>query len=320
MNAEKTLIAFSGGGVTASGAAALDKFIIDADHTATSEIDTHWGTIGSIGSDTQITLSPAYTGAATTGSCKLRKIYTVPTNERWSWAIVGDKFCFGNGNIPVQYWAGSGYAADLNAALALNARYMTEYANRLFLADVDASGIRSAITIRWSKEGDPTDWTDSTAGELDLMDTSDIIMGLGKVGLNLIIFKADNTYIYTRTGTATDPISLAAFRPGVGCVAPYSPTSFLGTTAWLGRDDFYVMDGDQPASIGEKIRTKFFSEVGDTEIKRVWGAANRFANEVMWVAETTTGQQSVYVYNYKWKEWMVNQYPSMVTGFGTGAV
>jgi hypothetical protein len=320
MNGGKTVITFSGGGITASGVAAADKFIIDADHTATSEIDAQWATVLSKDSDTQITLSPAYTGSATSGAAKLRKIYSVPSNERWSWAIVSDKFCFGNGNHPVQYWAGSGYAADLNATYALNARHMIEYANRLFLGDVDASGVRSAITIRWSKENDPTDWTDSTAGELDLMDTENYITGFGKTGNNLIIFKQDNTYVYSRTGVATDPIVLTALRRGVGNVAPYSAVSFLGTTAWIGRDDFYVMDGDQPVSVGEKIRTKFFDEVGDTEIKKVFGAVNHNSSEAMWVATTNNGAQSVYVYNYKWKEWMINQYPVDITAYGKGAL
>jgi hypothetical protein len=310
----------------AGGIAAGDKFIIDTDHDADSEIDSNWATVATVGAaETALTLSSAYTGATTTGpvAYKIRKVYSVPANERWSWAIVGDKFCFGNGNTVVQYWNGSGYATNLatgtDATYIVNARYMTEYANRLFLADVNLAGAaRSAITIRWSKEGDPTNWTDSTAGELDLMDTSDIIMGLGKTGGSLIIFKPDATYIYSRTGVATDPISMTAYRQGVGCVAPYSPVSFMGTTAWVGRDDFYVMDGDMPVSIGEKIRVKFFDEVGESEIKRTWGAANHSINEVMWIAETTAGQ-SVFVYNYKYKEWYQYALPVSVTAFGRGA-
>ncbi len=321
MNGGKTIITFAGGGITASGVAAGDKFIIDADHTATSEIDAQWATVLTKDSDTQITLTSAYTGSATSGACKLRKIYSVPTDERWAWAIVGDKFCFGNGNGTVQYWAATGYAADLNATYALKARYMTEYANRLFLFDVDdvSTATRSAITLRWSKENNPTDWTDSTAGELDLFDTDDPGMGMGKVGDNLILFKPDYTYIYGRTGTATDPIVLTARRPGIGCVAPYSPVNFLGTTAWIGRDDFYVMDGDQPASIGENVRVKFFDEVGPTEIKNVWGAVNHSLNEAMWVANTDSGK-FVWVYNYKYKEWTQYQLPIDVTAFGRGAV
>ena len=128
-----------------------------------------------------------------------------------------------------------------------------------------------------------------------------------------------NIYIYGRTGVATDPISLVAFRPGVGCVAPYSPVSYMGTTAWLGRDDFYVMDGDQPTSIGDKIRTEFFSSVSETEIKNTWGAANHNLKEVMWIANTSAGQR-VFVYNYKYKEWYMYSLPIEVTGFGKGAV
>ena len=299
--------------------AAGDGFIVDSDHTATSEIDTNWATIESVGGDTAITLSSAYTGAGTTGTYKIRRVYSVPSNERWSVATVADKFCFGNGDVNVQYWAGTGYAADLDSTDATKARYLIEYANRLFLGDLYVSGTRSAITLKWSKEDDPTDWTDSTAGELDLMDTEGPIMGLAKTVQDLIVFKQDNLYVYTRSGIATSPITLVGIRPGVGCVAPYSPVSFLGTCAWIGRDDFYRMDGNVPVPFGGAIRDKFFSEVGETEIKRVWGAVNYRLNEAMWIAMTSSGQY-VFVYNYKFNEWYMYQFPVEVTAFGKGSV
>ncbi len=298
MNGGKTVMTFSGGGITASGVAALDKFIIDADHTATSEIDANWATVVSKDSDTQITTA-AYTGAATSGACKLRKIYTVPNNERWSYAIVDDKFCFTNGNENVQYWAGTGYAADLNATYAVKARYCIEYANRLFLADTYVSNVRLPTTLLFSKEGDPTDWTDSTAGEMDLLETDDYITGLGKVGFNLVVYKEDSILVFSRTGNATAPISRTAEWRGIGCPAPYSIIGFMGTNAFLGRDDFYIMSGDQPEPIGGPIRDKFFSMVGKTEIKKTFSGSCPNINELYWTVNTVSDGQITFIWNYK---------------------
>jgi hypothetical protein len=319
MNGAKTVITASGGGFTASGVAAGDKFIITADLTATSEPDANWATVASKDSDTQITLSAAYTGATGTGACTLRKVYSIPTNERWSYAIVGEKFCFTNGNVDVQYWTGSGNATALDSTNAKSARYCIEYANRLFLADLTISGLRSPITVKWSAEGDVTDWTDSTAGENDFLETDDFITGLGRVGPNLVVYKRDSIIIGSRSGDPTAPVTYNSPSVGIGLVAPWSLVSFMGTNAWIGRDDFYMMNGDQPVSIGKPIRDKFFSQVGESEVERTFGYVNYNANEVYWCANTDEGKR-VFVWNYKTDQWSKNEYPLNVQGYGTGAV
>ena len=325
-----TDISASGATVNASGTLWLanvsvgDSFILDTNHTATAEVDENWANISAVPLNTGITLDPVYTG--TTGAFdpaktyKIRKAYSVPTNERWTWAVVDDKFCFTNGNTNVQYWAGSGYAADLNSTYATKARYCIEYAGRLFLADLYIDSIREPLSLRFSKEGDPTDWTDSTAGRLDLLDTEDYIFGLGKVGSYLVIYKQNNIMVYGRTGDATNPIRMAADRRGIGCVAPYSIIEFMGTNAFVGREDFYIMDGDMPSAIGGPIRDKFFSMVGYTEIERVFGGVCPNLNELYWVANTLNDGQITFIYNFKSKEWYTAQWDGDMTTFGRGAL
>jgi hypothetical protein len=302
-----------------AGLAAGDKFIIDADFTADEEPSTKWATILTVDGATQITLAAAYTGSSTSGAYRIRKVMSLPSNERWSTSVVNNIFCFTNGNINVQKYTGTGYASDLNATYAQNARYCMEYANRLIIADIYQSGIRLPLTFMWSKEGDPTDWTDTTAGEADILETEDYITGLGRVGGNMVVFKRDSLHFYTRTGNATDPFSKIGERRGVGNIAPYSIANFLGTCAFLGRDDFYIINGDQPESIGEKIRDKFFSMVEPTEAQNVWAYANHDLSEIMWFANTTTGRY-VFVYNFKDRDWYVYSYPDEILCAGIGAV
>uniref|UniRef100_A0A6M3KZ03 Uncharacterized protein n=1 Tax=viral metagenome TaxID=1070528 RepID=A0A6M3KZ03_9ZZZZ len=308
------------------GMEAGDRFILDTDHITDEEPDSDWATVSSVDSETQVTLTASYGG--TTGAMappntyKIRRVYSVPPNERWAYAVVDDKFCFTNGYTRVQYYDGSTYAADLNATYADSARYCIEYANRLILADLTNESVsaRDPYMIRWSKEGDPTDFTDSTAGTAWLIDTDDYITGLGKAGSNIFVYKRDSIYVGNRTGEATAPIAFIGQRRGIGCVSPYSIVEVLGTNVFLGRDDFYMMDGDMPVSIGaDTMRYKIFDLVDETEIQNVWGVSNILESEVLWVANTSGGKYA-FVWNYQNKEWYMYQWADDIIGSGRGAI
>jgi hypothetical protein len=302
-----------------SGVAAGDKFILGTDHSAAIEPDTNWATVASIQSNTGLTLSSAYTGASTSGAYKLRKVYSVPANERWQYASVNGKFCFVNGNVYGQYWNGtSTYATNINTTYCNQARYCVSYANRLVIADMydGDTAARNPWKVRWSAEGDPTDWTDVTSGFNDFIDSEEPITGLGVVGSNLIVFKKTAYYIGARTGEASAPISFPSNKRGIGLYAPYSLVHVAGTVAWMGLNDFYYLNGDTAESIGGPIRKKFFELVADDELVSVFGVNNGRYNEVLWVANTSSGQYT-FVYNWVEKSFSTYQFNSSVTGLGS---
>lgn len=321
-----TITIESGETPVTDGVADGDYFILDDDYQSKKEPDGHdnsalWVSIASASNAVpSITTDTTYAGTTGdwTGSPKtgyVRHVYTVPSDERWSWAIVDDKFIFTNGDTNVQYWAAANYAADLNATTAIKARYCVEYANRLFIADYGTT--RDPLGIAWSKENDPTDWSDSTAGAAQLFETNDYITGLGKSGANLIIYRQDSIMIGNRTGKSTAPVIFPRHRRGVGCVAPYSIIEVGGTNVFLGRDDFYIMRGDYPESIGQRVREKFFDIVGEEEIKKTWGFLNMITNEVMWIANTSEGKLG-FIYNYQNKQWYISEFAHDIIGAGRG--
>ena len=300
-----------------SGIAAGDKFIVNSDHTTAGEPDASWATIASVESNTGMTLTAAYTGSGT-GAYKVRKVYSVPSNERWQYASVNGKFCFVNGNVYGQYWNGTDtYATDINTTYCNQVRYCVSYANRLVTADMydpDLSA-RNPWRLRWSKEGDPTDWTDSTAGYTDFMDTEEPITGLGVSGSNLIVFKKTSYHVGYRTGEATSPLTFPSQKKGIGLYAPYSLVHVAGTVAWLGLTDFYYLNGDTAEPIGGPIREKFFNLVADDELESVFGINNPRYSEVLWVANTSAGQY-VFVFNWAERAWYSYQFDSNITGLG----
>ena len=303
-----------------------DKFILDADWTEDEEPDVSWREIKTITDDDSIVLTTTYdedqVGAA---AYTILKKYAVPTNERWSWCIVqatsnNNLLISTNGGDYVQSWNGSDRATNLDTTSAVKARYCLEYADRLILADIYISASRRAYTVRCSKNGDPTDWTDSTAATYDLIETEDIIMGLGRVGNSIVVYKEDSLIFGHRTGISTDPIAFPTQRRGIGTPAPYSIVQAMGTNLFLGRDDFYMINGDMPTPIGEPVRSKFFEEVNTEEIKRVYGYHNRPLAEVRWLATANDGTRWEFVYNYRYKEWYVNDRADKMSCGGKGGI
>jgi len=322
MNPGKTVVTGDGStNWTTSTISVGDKFIIDSDDTSDVEEDTNWMTIKSIDGVHQITLDYAYTGSHTSGAYTIRKLYSVPSTERWSYAVTGGYLCFGNANINVQYWDGSTTkAADLDSTNAVGAKYMIEYDDRLCLLNTKISAVREPWTLKYSELGDVTHWdvgTYPTAGEIDFIDTEDYGTGLGKVGGSLVVYKLHSFIVGHRTGISTAPFAFDVPRIGIGLLAPYSLIHFMGTNAWLGNSDFYIMSGDEPMAIGEKIRFKFFDIVNGDNLEQVWGFYDPPMNKLLWFATTEDGQRC-FCYDIKTAEWTTYSFWTTVTGGGMG--
>lgn len=287
-----------------------------------------WASIAS-SSDANKTITldanyPGTTGAfGTDKTGYVRHIYTMPANHRWSWCIIDDKLVFTNGNTIVQYWDGSANFAttiETSPSVAKQAHYCIEYVDRLIIADYGTT--RNPVLIAWSKNLDPTDFTDAaggTAGSAELQGTEDYITGLGKVGGGLVVYRRGSIETWGATGQSTAPIYRVNVRRGIGCVAPWSIVEADGTNYFLGRNDFYKMRGHYPEPIGAKIRGKFFDIVEWTEVERVWGQHYDLRNEIEWVANTNEGKFS-FVYNYRLREWTMNEYAGDIVAAGTGAI
>jgi len=187
------------------------------------------------------------------------------------------------------------------------------------LVIADYGSTRDPVGIAWSKEGDSTDWTDSTSGSATELESKDFITGLGRVGANLVVYKRDSILIGNRTGLSSSPITFPRQRRGIGCVAPYSIVDVMGTNVFIGRNDFYAIDGDRAVSIGEKVKDRFFDIVGRTEVEKVFGFENNITNEVTWIANTSEGKLA-FSWDYKIREWNIYEFADDLTAAGKGGL
>lgn len=300
------------------GVAAGDKFVLDADLTADEEPDTSWATVLTVDSEVQLTLTAVYVGGAA-GDALVRKVYSLPANERWQYAIVDNQFFFTNGNVDFQYWDGAAdFASAVDSTNLKNARYCIEYANRLLVADYTVAGERNPWALGYSEIGDPTDFTTvTTGGRIDFAGTQDFITGLAKVGVNIIVFKEDSFHLGYRTGDSTDPMTFPKERPGIGNFAPYSLTPFQGTCAFIWRNDFYVIEGTEPKAIGGRMAYDFFRLVEEANIKNCWGFNVQRESQLVWTADTKDGRLG-FVWDYQEDEWGIYDFwDDMVGGGGT---
>ena len=310
-----------------------DMFVLDIaeDHVFDEEPSVNWAEIALVnkvgGYVESLVLTGEYSGTTGTWTgvekdCLVRRLYSKPADDYWQYAIVGDTFCFTNGHPDTlaQKYTGTGYCTALDEDYATGAKYCIEYANRLCLANLYIDGALRQFTIKTSKEGDPTNWIDSTAVEIDLLDTEDYITGLSKVGPYLVVFKPDSYSLWYRSGESTDPIVRGSWRTGTGCPSPYSIVQYETTVAWLGRNDFYTLNGEVAEPFGEKIRYLFFDLVDETEIKKVWAGVNYLENEIMWVANTIDYGKLAFVWNWRHKEWMIYAFHDDVLCLGRGIV
>jgi len=303
-----------------------DKFILDTDHTADEEPDTNWAEIQTVnksgGYITSLVLTANYSG--TTGSwpgaekdCLIRRVYTGPgANGSWSYATVNDLLIFCNPNDNVQVWDPDGtYASALDSTNAKKWNYCTEYANRCILANEE--GV-NALSIKWSKEGDPTDWTDDTAGSASLQTQAYKITGLAKLGAYLLVFTPNSYLVGYRTGIATSPIAFQDEVVGVGAYAPNSIVSAGGTVFFMGQHDFYKMEGLTARPIGAAVKNEIFSVESPSNVQLFKGAHNARDHEIWW---WRPGTQHVVVYDYIHNVWNVFRFASEsvnIYGVGTG--
>jgi hypothetical protein len=294
-----------------------DKFVLDADVDKLAEPNSEWISITEVTDNTHVKLSGTYTGSVpSTSAYTIRKVFSVPSEERWSWALVSGKLCFGNGNVHGHYYDGT-TCTVLHANKVYKAKYFIEYGSRLCVANVYHTDLTTPgpWDFRWSKLNDVTDWTDTTSGEIQFLDTKDYITNMGKVGSNIGIMKEESYHIGYRTGEATAPFTFPTFKPGYGNRSPYGLIQVSNTFLWPGSADFYVMSGDEAKPMGERIRKKFFNIVGRGELSRVWGWYNSQYQEVIWMADTTEGQLG-FVWNILTGDWQTYRFKTYIMSGG----
>lgn len=231
------------------------------------------------------------------GSTRTDITGTAPTggvDDRWTGGTLNGVLVLNNGIDKPQFWGGN-TASNLATLTNWNANHlcavMRPYRNYLVALDVTKSGTRYPHMVKWSSPAEPgtvpASWDETDpatdAGEVDLAETSDLMVDCMTLGAANIIYKERSMYAMTYIGGQYIfqfqrlPGDSGMLWRGCGAQTP------LGHVVLTAGDLVLVRGVGEPESIiTGRMRRWLFSQLSGDLYKRAFVVANVERSEV-WV-------------------------------------
>lgn len=157
--------------------------------------------------------------------------------------------------------------------------------------------------------GDYTDWTLDVATQCvsgRLIDSPGPIYAMEALGASFVAYKKDSIFIGSYVGAPT--VWQWNQVPGyVGCLGKDVVVNAGYAHIFLGSEDFYLMDGTRPISIGAPIREWFFANINQKYAYKTQGAYDEENGNAYWWyvprANTAGTLTAAIVYNVKFQRW-----------------
>jgi len=173
--------------------------------------------------------------------------------ENWN-----NKVFVTNGEDPPFEWDGTTAQAIQNTPTNLtDSKYVAQFNNYLFLANVIVNSVKHGSRIYWSDINNEGAWTDTNFINI-ANDDGQEITGIKVLSDRLVVYKTRSIYNVFFTGDTTIPFILPGggkSNSAVGCVAPFSIQELENGHVFLSTDGFYFYDGNNSFKISDKITT-----------------------------------------------------------------
>jgi hypothetical protein len=244
-------------------------------------------------------------------------------NDRFSTAIINDRFFFANGVDEVQELN----VAGLSFADAGNwdeYKYLTGSFNRLIGANLNTAGLENPVKIGWSGdlnflETNPA--VDFSAGFEFLAespsDYADFITGLVGVPAMLLIPKERSIWGGIKQPSASNPFLFQTIVPGIGCDCPHSVQKIPNGIAWV---DFrtasiytYLIGQQLPTPIGRgSIERTLISQITDPDL--VFSDYNAATNKYrICIPSELTSTVKVWCFDFRTNTWTYDEMENIST-------
>lgn len=146
------------------------------------------------------------------------------------------------------------FSLEAQNANITSAKYITQWNNFLFFANVVVSGLVLQTRIYWCNVRDFTTVSATSWIEISMQDGQPIT-GMYPLADRLVIFKERSIYNLFFTGDATLPfVYLVSNSPTVGCVASYSIQEVENGLVFLSYDGFYYYDSNNSYKMSLQIQ------------------------------------------------------------------
>ena len=222
---------------------------------------------------------------------------------------------FGNTSLAicksvVMQYSASGAFADVTAP---KASVIETASGFVMLADCDDTGSGVGTSYgdqphRWwcSAINDYSSWVPSVTTQCTsglLVDTPGAILGLRRLGADVIAYKKRSIY----RGTYVGPPEVwrwTLISSDIGAVSQESIVSVGYAHYFVGDEDIYGFDGTTPVSISAGVREWFFARLNKTYAYKIRATHDRLNGRILWHYPTTGATlDSVLVYDYRTKRW-----------------
>jgi hypothetical protein len=234
--------------------------------------------------------------------------------DLFSWATSQAKVAFSQGVDPVQIIdlvTPTSYArlsVDCPAA-----KYMTRFADRLFLGFTVEATIPKPFRVRWPVNNDHTNWTGIGSGFRDTGEEPNFVRNILKLQNSLGVYTERSIWLGERTGAATAPTRYTLVASDVGLYSARTLVGFRESHFFLGPDNFYLFNGGAPTAIGEAVRDAVFSELNPESLNNSWSTILSDTQE--YLTFCCTGDRNypskIWAFNYGrniWYPWVAQRH------------
>jgi hypothetical protein len=236
--------------------------------------------------------------------------FTGTDGDPFGFATVFGDLYMSNGVDKIWKWRsptddlGNGVGKNIEVATSFPSRFLAPFANRLFAAYTIEGGVHVSDRLRWCASGNTAVWdaiTNLTAGRLDTVDHPGPITGIYPFNNFLAVLKRDSILRLFETGQLTPSFILQEGCSEAGCIEGRTLVEVDGLLYFLGRNNVYAWDGvaRQPTPIGTSVRTRLFSELNRSELRKAFAFYHELYDEIWFVIPTVAAlwPDVAYVYN-----------------------
>jgi len=187
-----------------------------------------------------------------------------------------------------------------------NDRHVVALGANEFSPTATVSGTFNPMLVRWSDQGDRSNWVpsvSSTAGEVVLTDGTKIVGAVRSK--NAINIWTDNSLWLMEF--AGPPFTFKFQQAGTNCgmIGPHAGIDYNGITYWMGFDNFYANTG-QVEVLDCTVRRFVFDKLNTTYYDKVYAGINSEFKEIIWlfVSNDATECDSYVVFSPEENYWV----------------
>ena len=236
----------------------------------------------------------------------------------WSQSNFGEDLIFGHAGGAIYYWDATGDVGTRAVSLSSlsGASDVPVVQNLILVSDISrfvfcfgtnalGSATLDPTLLRWSDQGDPTNWTPSEvtqAGDLQLSRGTKIVAA--RQSRQEVLVWTDSTLYSLQFVGGQAVWGATLIGENISISSQNSVAYANGVAYWMGKDKFYMYDGrTQPLKCD--VRKYIFNDFDTDQYGQVFSGTNEAFHEVWWFycsLGSTTIDKYV-IYNYLEKIW-----------------